>query len=399
MVLLAPWRVQQDYTTTNTTRKLESHGLLDEGKDESHGSDVKKKERKRTKSISNTSLSSSDGTRSLPPPMSEYSGEHTRRRRRPPISDDEDDLFMPRRTPHTETYSTVDPETLRNISTRTGGSSLLSRAFNSARGAPVAPYAPQWMVLTPRQTVEERNQVVKNLNASFATVGLLPEPKEKDKSRKNRPVRDGSSSLFEQLPRDTLFMLLPLWPGETDPSSSKRHPFNPKPTPLEDRLYLIVFYKINEIGPAVPRKNAAKQKKDSRKARPSPTASFETREEWSIIFSTFHISACIVTYPELRGSNIRVPDEGLAVSGPLREAYASMPTRHQLEGEQMGTQVIADCRSREGGIEFDREGLRCLGLCTLDSEGLEIPTPLGRAVMEMAWIGGMALTSFGGITS
>ncbi len=30
MILLAPRRVQRAYTSTNTTRKLESHGLLDE---------------------------------------------------------------------------------------------------------------------------------------------------------------------------------------------------------------------------------------------------------------------------------------------------------------------------------------------------------------------------------
>jgi len=38
-------------------------------------------------------------------------------------------------------------------------------------------------------------------------------------------------------------------------------------------------------------------------------------------------------------------------------------------------------------------------LSTTQGEDIEFPTVLGRAVMEMAWIGGMALTSFGGIVS
>lgn len=85
-------------------------------------------------------------------------------------------------------------------------------------------------------------------------------------------------------------------------------------------------------------------------------------------------------------------------------------------------QVIGMCTSRERGIEFVPEGLEKLGLARRVpdpqlapdehdppakrysitgveesdevSDTMLILTPIGRAVVEMAWLGAMALTSF-----
>lgn len=151
---------------------------------------------------------------------------------------------------------------------------------------------------------------------------------------------------------------------------------------------------------------------------------------------------------------MRVPDEGLAVSGSMEEAWREIPgmppgsTSDPVPG--LGSSsflldpyIIGVCHSRESGVEFDPEALISLGLCKVlnplpmgtvledflaggedvgmgvmdwggpseaglgggenidGSEkrrelGLKLRlTPVGRAVMEMCWVGGLALMSFG----
>jgi hypothetical protein len=98
---------------------------------------------------------------------------------------------------------------------------------------------------------------------------------------------------------------------------------------------------------------------------------------------------------------VRVPDEGLAVLGPWHEAWLTMP---QIATRDHGLLVIGTCVSRDAGIEFDPEGLVKMGLCIpvpleAGAEDEEEPvaelTPIGKAVLEMAWIGCIAVTSFG----
>jgi hypothetical protein len=99
---------------------------------------------------------------------------------------------------------------------------------------------------------------------------------------------------------------------------------------------------------------------------------------------------------------VRVPDEGLAVLGPWDEAWLTMP---QIATRDHGLLVIGRCESREAGVEFDPEGLVKMGLCIpvppeagaaeLQEEPVAELTPIGKAVLEMAWIGCVAVTSFG----
>ena len=95
-----------------------------------------------------------------------------------------------------------------------------------------------------------------------------------------------------------------------------------------------------------------------------------------------------------------------------------MPTKSYIDTFQ----VIGLCSSREKGIEFVPEGLEKLGLARRvpdptatitdqdsakrfsitgvdeqdeNADTMLVLTPIGRAVVEMAWLGAMALTSFG----
>lgn len=95
------------------------------------------------------------------------------------------------------------------------------------------------------------------------------------------------------------------------------------------------------------------------------------------------------------------------MSGPLEDAFESMPRRTwQVQGDY----VVGCCHSRDSGIEFYSEAFEklCLTRTVPNPRPLEpsedddnssfdtipILTPMGRAVMEMAWLGSMALTSF-----
>lgn len=145
------------------------------------------------------------------------------------------------------------------------------------------------------------------------------------------------------------------------------------------------------------------------------------------------MNARLVGYDELRGTGIRVPSDGLAVAAPTLDVGGPGGERNQEESEsqlglrqpQLGPQsgtgaalgletVICMCSSREKGFHFQSEGLSKLGLCLqeevtlpaannpravyLEIETLEIKhllTPVGRAAVEMVWLGCLAITSFG----
>jgi len=135
-----------------------------------------------------------------------------------------------------------------------------------------------------------------------------------------------------------------------------------------------------------------------------------------------------VGYDELRGTGIRVPSDGLAIAGPALDVGGPVGVRNREEPEsQLGPQsetstalglgietVICMCSSRENGFHFQPEGLCKLGLCLQEEVALpaannpravylEIPTsemrhlltPVGRAAVEMVWLGCLAITSFG----
>jgi hypothetical protein len=173
------------------------------------------------------------------------------------------------------------------------------------------------------------------------------------------------------------------------------------------RQYLLVSYKpADERPPPSSKKHDedGRSKKGSSHSSPTSSADRDTGMGCDILSTSYHISARLVSHADLQGSGVRVPDEGLAVLGPWHEVWLTMP---QIATHDHGLLVIGMCKSRDAGIEFDSESLVKMGLCIpvppdagVDELGLQDDpvvelTPIGKAVKEMAWIGYIAVTSFG----
>ena len=331
-----------------------------------------------------------------------------------PDDADDDDTFdlhhrLPHRSTYRETYATLPPEVFessqhehthrffgwaKSKSDRIGPRNYLEAAYN-----------PPWLT-QPKHSSITRKDIVEDLNMSFQDVGLLPAIGEvksassKGKRKKNKklkpptPGTENRVDIFAQIPEDVLYMILPLWPGETDATSAKRYPFTPPPIPVEKRLYLLVYYK------AMPPIQDDKSHKKRSKNTP------DVQDDRYVFLNSFHISARVVSYYELQGSCIRIPDHGLAICGPLQEAYNTMPTIQPSD-----SCIIGLCSNRDAGFEFMPDGFEKMGLShnvpnprlmesfTTDDDSssmdtLAVPTPIGHAVMEMAWFGGMALSGF-----
>ena len=149
----------------------------------------------------------------------------------------DEDLRYPTQTPHRETYAVLPLEVFecahhQEHPTHGFWGWGKSRGGNQIRHCPnpyEASYNPPWSVTT-------RKGIVDDLNMSFQDVGLLPALGEIRSSqtgyiRRKRKQQVGvsrrqdqpqSDSIFEDIPSDALYMLLPLWPGETD-LASVRH--------------------------------------------------------------------------------------------------------------------------------------------------------------------------------
>ncbi|KAG6865370.1 hypothetical protein C0991_003147 [Blastosporella zonata] len=501
MILLAPRRVQEAYTSTNTTRKLESHGLLDEPATSRSQEDREKHRRQRDReklkkapqekkekehsklsvveakgkgrapqqgkddshipsTVSSLAQSlpappasapsmhtyppgfASSSTSSVPreaaipePAISRNSSRHSRRRRRvrDPLDDDvededDDEDAPPTRTPHSEAFGTMDAtliEQLRqdrfhNVDSERGGlwNRLVGRANHSVTGSPSqlhAPFVPPWLALQPRNKQESQKVVIDTLNTSFKDVGLLPSNYSTPRhgvptSERQKKIASGHSNddPFKQIPDDSLYMLLPLWPGDTDtrseiPSASFEQPIIHN----RERQYLLVYYK-----PPTDDEDKRAERISKKRSRPSPTSSYDLNakrdDRAAVLLTSFHITARLVPYQKLQGTGVRVPDEGLTVTGALETAFAHMPPPIDV-AESYYEYVLGICHSRDAGVEFYPDGLVKMGLCEQSpvllpasaSEEDAFPepevtlTPIGRAVLEMVWSGALALTSFG----
>jgi hypothetical protein len=508
MILLGTRKVQKAYTSTTTTRMLESHGLLDgrpsprdeermkrehereklvrqdkgKGKDKKERGGERKSASATKKNTIKEEMMSKDRKQGVPdgsggssagsdggifvnsstsvttPDPGEGSSSfgsieqsvisyetnssdrtvlhatnlysHHRRKRHPDDDDDSDDEGVrryPSRTPHRETYAVLPPEVFECAHHQEHPTHGLfgwgkSRGGNQIGHRPnpyEASYNPPWPVTTPRINSETRKGIVDDLNMSFQDVGLLPalgeirssqsghvKRKRDQQAHVSRRQDQPQSDVFEDVPSDSLCMFLPLWPGETDPASARKYPSVHPSLPPNSRQYILVYYKVQPG--TVPPHEETKTKTDKKWSRSSPTSSYESthkREERGILLNNFYIIARIVSHRDLQGTGIRVPDVGLAVSGPLDIAYGSMPTEVPY-----GEYILGVCNSRDAGIDFLQDGFEKMGLSrnipnpnpviadddddarSLDS--VTVLTPLGRAVMEMAWLGGLALTSF-----
>lgn len=216
-----------------------------------------------------------------------------------------------------------------------------------------------------------------------------------------------SNSILEKVPKDSLYMLLPLWAGETDAATAKQ---NEDPSlyqlRVEDRQYLLVYYVPFE---EKEKKSSEHNKKRSRGGKsPSSNPSGSIVDLPLFLLRSFRVNARLVSYDDLRGSGVRVPSYGLTITGSMAEAMRYLPSP-SIREQKLDEVVICHCTSRSTGMKFDPDGLTKLGLCmpTDKPAASQIPdsvipeqeeavlTPIGRAAVEMAWLGCMAITSFG----
>ncbi|KAI0076114.1 hypothetical protein K474DRAFT_1708410 [Panus rudis PR-1116 ss-1] len=362
-----------------------------------------------------------------------------------PMDLDDDEISSPPRTSHAEAFATIDSTYLEYLRGRTehrhqqddflpshglvgalrrrllGQGSSKVGVRTPAAGPGVAPleghYTPPWLTMAPRSKQEERERVIQNLNESFKDVGLLPSLKPpkmnagssaKGKRRKNA----STPSVFANVPADSLYMLLPLWPGETDPASAELSEDRAGYiVQLEDRQYLLVYY--------VPFQEDSKKKRDKKRSRGQGESSSHSHSHsnagpgsgsssaLSISLTSFRVCARLVSYADLRDTGVRLPDYGLSVTGSMTEATQYLPPR-EIRDKNLDDVIIGLCNSRRAGMEFYSEGLATLGLCMPQDAPVPLPvreedpivevdvklTPIGRAAVEMAWLGCMALTCF-----
>jgi len=268
------------------------------------------------------------------------------------------------------------------------------------------------MTMAPRSRVEERDRVIQNLNESFKDVGLLPSFKTKGSGRKKGHGTDDKVNIFSHVPPDSLHMLLPLWPGETDPNSVTDEDPSAYIMPVEERQYLLVYYvpQPERMEKSKKQENKKRSRSGSRAQHPSSASSHLK----TVILSSFSVCARLISYHDLLGTGVRIPIDGLSITGPMAEAIGALPSAAIRESRlETPCAIIGVCSSRYKGVEFLPEGLAKVGLAVsqpsstsagdramrpLEAEEEELVwnlTPIGRAAVEMAWLGCLAMTSFG----
>lgn len=351
--------------------------------------------------------------------------------------DEDDEQSNVPRTSHAEAFATLDSGRIEYIRGRAeqhtdhdhAGGGLIDRLARRIRGQntrvssgkpagpssdmPFTSTAPPWVTLAPRSKQEERERVIQNLSESFKDVGLLPTFKTTrgERSKGKQPMKNNAGvNVFEEVPPEALHMLLPLWPCKTDELSTiPGEDQSQYILPAEERQYLIVYYV-----PFDERKNKDKKKGDASKkrARASSVSAATTAAPRSkgIPKSAFRVCARLVGCHDFLGTGVRLPSEGLSISGSMAEAMAQLPSPGIRE-KHPGDVVIGMCSGRDKDVEFIPEGLASVGLCLAQqSEPPQPPspvheeemmdafdpvyslTPIGRAAVEMAWLGCLAIT-------
>ena len=331
------------------------------------------------------------------------------------------------RTSHAEAFATLDSFAIDQIKheqvptpvTRRSHGNWIQRFIGPPSGSAsrslsssLAPINPPWMTLVPRSMQEEQDRAIQGLKSSFKDVGLVPS-RPKGGAGIGRKGKGKNKDMLTQVPDDSLYMLLPLWPHETDPASAARERRQRPARGLdrEQNLYLLVYYvPFDKHGEG----NAVKKRSRSRKGDHEshyPTPLFDTQ-------CGFKVVGRLIAHSDLNGSGVRLPVRGLAVTGSFAEAEQGIPPA-ALRDVHSDDFVIGACLDRSGTIEFVPEGLEKLGLCEPrrgpllqlhthpamqtaepskeEEEIVSQPlTAIGRAAVEVVWLGCTALTTFYG---
>ena len=293
----------------------------------------------------------------------------------------------------------------------------MKRFINPTGGTPrnpsssLAPINPPWVTLAPRSMQEEQELAIQGLRSSFKDVGLVPSTRSKSGAGIGRKGKN--KDMLTQVPDDSLYMLLPLWPHETDPASAarERRQRSPRVLDQEQNLYLLVYY--------VPFDKRGEGNTDKKRSRSRPRKGERERQHPTPLFDVrrgFKVIGRLIAHSDLNGAGIRLPVRGLSVTGSLTEAELGIPPA-SLRDVHSDDFVLGACLDRSGAIEFFPEGLEKLGLCVPRTEppvqlhthpGMQTAEPvdeevvlqpltaIGRAAVEIAWLGCMALMTFYG---
>jgi hypothetical protein len=279
----------------------------------------------------------------------------------------------------------------------------------------VAPINPPHMTLAPR-SIQEQGRPIKDLRSSFKDVGLVPSTRPKSGAGIGRKGKDKNKDLLAQVPDDSLCMLLPLWPHETDPKNAacERIPTTPMIINREQNLYLLVYYVLFDKrgeGNFTKKPTRPRPQKSERDRQHHSTPLFDVRRGFKVI-------GRLISHSDLNGAGIRPPVSGLSVTGSLAEAELGIPLAASLRNLHSEDLDIGACLDRDGTtIEFFPKSLEKLGLCVPRTEppvqlhanpgtqraepadeviGLQPLTAIGRAAVEVTWLGCMALMTFFG---
>ncbi|KAF8269282.1 hypothetical protein EI94DRAFT_1015639 [Lactarius quietus] len=480
-ILFATKRVQERFTNTKSTAKLQTYGLLPEDGDDRFGTsrhptnfsdprrslekdwsttprhfvDVSKFEgldsqassiRGATKSdISGSSLdlsgitkfasshSTSQSISSAEPIVFASETSSISERHFTPQDDAEEDsdnefVNPAPRTSHAEAFATLDRRAMDQLRNEQVPAPALRRSqgwiqrFTSAtRGSTprtlssrLVAINPPWMTLTPRPMQEEAPEIP-TLSSSFNGVRLVPSTRLKGDVGIGREGKGKNKDMLTQVPDDSLYMLLPLWPQETDPASAEHEQRQKVPSVLdqEQNLYLLVYYvSFDKQGEGRPiKKRSRLRPRKGERERQQPTPQFDVSRGFKVI-------GRLIAREDLNGAGIRLPVRGLSVTGSLAEAKLGIPpaSLRDVHPDDFVIGACLDCTWST--IEFFPEGLEKLGLCVpraqppgqlhtdpglltgeppVDEATVFQPlTAIGRAAVEIAWLGCMALMTFYG---
>jgi hypothetical protein len=276
-------------------------------------------------------------------------------------------------------------------------------------------FAPPWLTVARRSDKEQHERMIRTLNDSFESVGLIP-PQEKKKSSKSRSNKDskGEESVLDDVPDDSMCMLLPLWPEETDSGSQSRyhglsrqssksahhstthslgHANASTSVPLQDRRFLLVYY-CHQLKDDPIADNGSSNNKKRRRPHTAGERPHANHARPSAVPGPFFAAGRLLTYDNVRSSGVRLPEKGLSVNGPIAEAAMAVPVPSPLTSSSDGFEVIAFCQGKGTGVSLIHDGLVKLGLVDpQDNDETAKLSEVGRAIVEMVWCGCISLMS------